>query len=71
MSKKTIHEISLQVLTMTEKAALVTEGLLDPNGAQINHWLPLSQIDGDLEEGKVCVILVPEWLAREKGLTID
>jgi hypothetical protein len=50
---------------------LVTEGLQTPEGRQINHWLPLSQVEGELEEGKVCTIILPEWLIEERGLTLD
>jgi hypothetical protein len=69
-----LFDISLKVLQKTEKAVLVTEGLLDKDGKQINHWLPFSQIEPDkedLETGKVCVITIPQWLIEEKGLTVD
>ena len=71
MGRKTLHDLSLEVLTKTEKAVMVTEGLTDPNGRQITHWLPLSQIEGDIEEGKICTLTLPEWLINEKGLTIE
>lgn len=71
MARKTLHELSLQVLVVKEKAVLVTEGLTTTDGKQINHWLPLSQIEGNLEEGKVCEITIPEWLVIEKGLTVE
>lgn len=68
---KEIFDVSLQVLKLTEKGVLVTEGITDPSGKQINHWLPRSQIEGDLEEGKVCELQVPRWLVEEKGLTVS
>lgn len=70
---KVLHDLTLRVLVIREKAILVTEGLTDEHGRQINHWLPLSQVEaeGDLEEGKVATITIPDWLVREKGLTID
>lgn len=75
MGRKTLHQLSLQVLHLTEKAVLVTEGLTKPDGTQINHWLPLSQLSLEesdpLEEGKTCTITLPEWLINERGLTID
>lgn len=72
MSKHdTMYELSLMVLKLTEKGCLVTEGLTEPDtGKPINHWLPRSQIKGDLEEGKMCELQVPEWLVNEKGLTV-
>ena len=70
MSKKIRHDLSLQVIVLTEKAVLVTEGLVDKDGEEIKVWLPLSQIEGDLEVGKVCEITIPEWLVIEKGLTV-
>ena len=75
MPPRTLHALSLQVLATTTRAVLVTEGLKDKDGKQINHWLPLSQIQEDesdpIEEGKVCIITIPEWLITERGLTID
>lgn len=70
---KELHDLSLQVIVVREKALLVTEGLLDKHGRQINHWLPRSQIqtDGEPEEGKICTITVPQWLVEERGLTVD
>lgn len=65
------HELSLKILRETEKALQVTEGLLDAQGNQINHWLPKSQIDGDYEIGAVCILVIPEWLVIEKGLIVD
>lgn len=55
------------------KAILVTEGLRDSEGKEINHWLPVSQVDFDedeLEPGKTFDIEVPRWLIEEKELTI-
>lgn len=71
MGRKTLHDLSLQVLARSEKAVMVTEGLTTKDGELIKVWLPLSQIEGDLEEGKVCVITIPEWLVIEKGLTVE
>lgn len=69
---KEIYDLSLQVLKLTEKGVLVTEGLTDPEtGRQINHWLPRSQIEGDLEEGKVCELQIPRWLVEEKGFVVS
>lgn len=75
MPRRSLHELSLQVLATTPYAVLVTEGLTDAQGAQINHWLPLSQIQIEesdpIEEGKVCKITIPQWLVEARGLTID
>jgi len=57
------QELSLQVLAETDKAILVYDGV------KVREWLPKSQIDNqDWEIGKVYTIIVPFWLAMEKGL---
>lgn len=74
MPKKELFDVSLKVIQKTAKAVLVTEGLLDDKGKQINHWLPFSQIEPEpeaIEIGKVCEFTIPQWLIEEKGLTVD
>lgn len=72
MSKKELFDCSLKLLHETEKAYLVTEGLLDANEKLKTFWLPKSQVEVDApEQGKVCVFTVPQWLIEEKGITID
>ena len=68
---KELYELSLKVLVERPLAIMVTEGLTDGDGKQINHWLPKSQIQGDWEVGKVCTLTVPAWLVEEKGLTVE
>lgn len=56
--------IEVKVRHMTTKAALVHDG-------DREAWLPYSQIEDGLETleiGKHVRMLVPEWLANEKGL---
>lgn len=57
MSKSDVIEIEIAVETETERAILVDFG-----GDEL-VWLPRSQIE--LVEGAV---LIPEWLAMEKGM---
>lgn len=66
-------DVSLQILSETEKAYLVTEGLRKENKL-IQHWVPKSAVDGeDLEDRypKVVVMTMPRWLFEEKGFTSD
>ncbi len=56
--------IDVEVRHMTAKAARVHDGKREA-------WLPYSQIEDGLETlevGKHVTLLVPEWLANEKGL---
>lgn len=56
-------EIEVDIKGETEQAYLVTDG-------DVECWLPKSQIDyeKDLTVGDRTDMLVPEWLAEEKGL---
>jgi len=57
-------DVEVEVRHMTAKAALVHDGSREA-------WLPYSQIEDGLETlevGKHVTLLVPEWLATEKGL---
>lgn len=62
MTGETI-EIDVDILRETEAALLVSDG-----GRQV--WLPKSQIENpdDLSPGDSGEIIVPVWLAEEKGL---
>lgn len=56
--------VDVEVRIMTAKAALVNDGKRDA-------WLPYSQIEDGLETlevGKHVTLMIPEWLATEKGL---
>lgn len=73
-SRSEILDFGLRVIRKTEKAVLVTEGLLDDEHKEIRHWLPFSQIEpepDEVEEGTVCAFQIPRWLAEEKSLTIS
>lgn len=65
-------DVSLQIIQETEKAYLVTEGLRK-EGKLIQHWVPKSAVDGDLEKRypSVVVMTMPRWLFEEKGFTPD
>jgi len=52
-------ELYVAVEHETDAAILIDE---------CDTWLPKSQIECDLEVGECGDILVPEWLAKVKGL---
>jgi hypothetical protein len=58
-------EVSVTFKHITDRAVLVNDGDKD-------IWLPLSMVDGGdimaMEPGDVVELLLPEWLAKEKGL---
>ena len=62
-SKRTeMVEVVVETLKETDKAYLVNDG------GEVAQWVPKSQIDVVVQrEGKPTLILVPEWLACEKG----
>lgn len=66
--KADIRELELRVMVhrVTEQAFLVSE----TEDLQDAVWLPRSQVDdGDTAvAGEICDVLVPEWLAIQKGL---
>ena len=56
--------VEVEVRQKTDKAVLVHDG-------NNQAWIPLSQIEdsnGELEVGNKLELLLPEWLATEKGL---
>lgn len=53
-------DLALELRYQTALAFLVHDGHQDV-------WLPKSQVDLH-EEGKSCVFVMPEWLAKAKGL---
>lgn len=61
-------KIAVTLLGRTDLAILVSDG-------QREAWVPLSQIEEEIEEPKgnfglvtTTAIVVPDWVAREKGL---
>ncbi|MHB1099497.1 MAG: hypothetical protein ACYCZR_08080 [Burkholderiales bacterium] len=66
-------EVAVTFKHITDRAVLVNDGDKDV-------WLPLSQVEvndggddestfwGDLEPGQIIEIVVPEWIAKNKGL---
>ena len=58
--KSDLVDIACQLKHETAKAWLINDGTKDV-------WIPKSQseIEGDADR---CVITIPEWLAKDKGL---
>lgn len=62
--KSNLTEIDVEVTMRTEKAVLVRTG--DKSKAV---WLPLSQVElHPTGIGGIETVVLPEWLATEKGL---
>lgn len=57
--------IACEIKIKTTKAVLINDGTRDA-------WIPTSQIEdpdpADLDIGQHVELLLPEWLAKEKGL---
>jgi hypothetical protein len=57
--------IACEIRHLTDKAVLIHDGAREA-------WLPFSQIEDpgteELEKGAHVELLLPEWLAQEKGL---
>lgn len=60
MADAKLIDLALEYRYETARAYLVHDGKQD-------HWLPKSQVEMH-EEGKAHIFVVPEWLAKEKGL---
>lgn len=59
-------EFDLEFVEQTPEAYLVSN-------SEIEEWIPKSQVvvrfsDEDLENGKVYIFSIPEWLAYNSGL---
>lgn len=56
-------EVTGEIRHRTDKAILFWDG-------DKEVWLPLSQIEDEtvLDDGKTVELLIPEWLAKDKGL---
>ena len=64
--KSNVIDVQVMLHHRTDKAALVSD-----DGDRDNAvWLPFSQIelDDDAMPGQTVEIVVPEWLAADKGL---
>ena len=55
-------ELTGTIKAKTEKALLFNDGW----GVEV--WIPLSQIEDQDEEKGAVTIIIPEWLAIDKGL---
>ena len=74
MSKKSeLVDVSVMIRAETDKAILVSEGINGPDGKEIRHWLPRSQIELEPSAGEYLTVTVtlPRWLCEEKGFIID
>ncbi len=58
-------EVDVEIRIVTEKAVFIHDG-------SRSEWIPKSQIedppDDELEVGKHVTLLIPRWLAEEKGI---
>lgn len=57
-------EIACEVLRETDKALHISDGVVEA-------WLPKSQVEhhpSDNPRNRSSVIVMPEWLAKDKGL---
>lgn len=58
-------EIACEIRVLTDRAVLIHDGTREA-------WIPRSQIEdpdpAELEIGSTVTLLIPEWLANEKGL---
>lgn len=64
MSDSRHIEIACEVLRETDKAFHVSDGVREA-------WLPKSQVEHHKETDprkRSCVMVMPEWLAKDKGL---
>lgn len=65
LESKEFVEISCQVRIKTDKAICINDGANEA-------WIPRSQIEDpdpeDMQIGETITLLIPEWLANEKGL---
>jgi hypothetical protein len=61
MSDAKLTDIVAKLRHETERAFLIFDGA---------HavWLPKSQCEIELGKNMTCIVTLPEWLAREKGL---
>lgn len=55
----------LKLIKTTDKAAYFQAG------DKSYHWLPLSQIEFDLEDDETGDVVLPKWLADKKDLEYD
>ena len=57
------EEYELEIVAETESAFLLTDGVIE-------EWFPKSQMEFDegFDIGDTAVFMIPEWLAKEKGL---
>ena len=65
LESKEYVEIACEVRYKTDRAVLIHDGAHEA-------WIPHSQIEdpapADMEIGSHITLLIPEWLAKDKGL---
>lgn len=59
-NRKDLIEISGTVIRETEMAILFNDG-------ELEEWLPKSQLEDWPDAGETGEVLMPEWLAGDKG----
>ena len=65
LESKEFIEIACEVRVKTDRAVLIHDGAREA-------WIPRSQIEDpdsdDMEIGQHITLMIPEWLAKDKGL---
>ena len=65
-----VVEITACIRRDRERTIAIWDGSIDEDGAELWTWLPKSQIQVEMKSGGAMIVL-PQWLARERGLTAD
>lgn len=66
-NQKNLVEIEASVVAETEEGK-TTVGAVRINAGDKIVWLPKSQLEDWPDVGEYGTVLMPDWLAREKGL---
>ena len=66
--KSDIVDVSLEPRLRRDKAQAFFQGELDEDDKEIWIWLPLSQIEVEVQDSRLVTVSLPEWLAIEKEL---
>jgi hypothetical protein len=64
MSSKELVDLTLRLHHKTDRAVLVSDDGVEANA----KWIPLSQCEVEIRQKGMCVITMPEWLAKDKEL---
>lgn len=69
--KSEVVDVECEIRSEREKAIAVSIGEIETVDGRDREkwvWLPRSQIEVEIGEGKKVIVTLPEWLAREKEL---